>query len=105
VRQPCKSRARVVICNSRYIQRPCLSSFEAKPLAAPIFELASRAPFLDAKRMRIAPGIVQVVLALAASLLIAAKPQDPPMKAVVLRAYGGPEVLKVEELPRPETEG
>lgn len=32
----------------------------------------------------------------------AIQPIKPPMQAVVIRAYGGPEVLKVEAVPRPE---
>jgi NADPH:quinone reductase-like Zn-dependent oxidoreductase len=52
--------------------------------------------------MRIALRLVQIALALAANSLIATESQTSTMKAVVLRGYGGPEVSKLEEVPRPE---
>ena len=52
--------------------------------------------------MRIALRFVQVALALVTSASIAAEPTNKPMKAVVLRGYGGPEVSKLEDVPRPE---
>jgi NADPH:quinone reductase-like Zn-dependent oxidoreductase len=66
------------------------------------FELASPAPLLDAGAMRTGLRFVQVALALAATSSIAADSQTSPMKAVVLRGYGGPEVAKLEEMARPE---
>jgi NADPH:quinone reductase-like Zn-dependent oxidoreductase len=47
----------------------------------------------------------RLILILLASWAISsawAKPQNAMMKAVVLRAYGGPEGLKLEDVPRPE---
>ncbi len=35
-------------------------------------------------------------------MALAAEPSKPTMAAVVMHAYGGPEVLKVEQMPRPE---
>src|SRR6266513_1853637 len=32
----------------------------------------------------------------------APQPEKPTMKAVIMHAYGGPEVLKLEDVPRPE---
>ncbi|MFL6518611.1 MAG: NADP-dependent oxidoreductase [Chthoniobacterales bacterium] len=52
--------------------------------------------------MRTGLGFVQFALALAATSSIAADAQTSPMKAVVLRGYGGPEVSKLEDVPRPE---
>lgn len=66
------------------------------------FELASRASLPDAGAMRTALCFVQVAVIFAAASSIAAESQTPPMKAVVLRGYGGPEVAKLEEVPRPE---
>jgi len=66
------------------------------------FELASPASLLDAGTMRTAFCFVQFALALAATSSIAADSQTSTMKAVVLRGYGGPEVAKLEEVPRPE---
>jgi NADPH:quinone reductase-like Zn-dependent oxidoreductase len=52
--------------------------------------------------MRIHLRFAQIALVLAASSSIAEEPQNQPMKAVVLRGYGGPEVSKLEDVPRPE---
>lgn len=62
------------------------------------FELASRASLPDAGAMRTALCFVQVAVIFAAASSIAAESQTPPMKAVVLRGYGGPEVAKLEEV-------
>src|SRR3981081_1578808 len=45
------------------------------------------------------------LVVLAGTLILfarAAQPEKATMKAVVLRSYGGPEVAKLEEVPRPE---
>ena len=52
--------------------------------------------------MRTALCFVRIALAWAATSSIAAESPTPTMKAVVLRGYGGPEVSKLEEMPRPE---
>ena len=52
--------------------------------------------------MRTALRFVQIAVALAATSSVTAQSQNSTMKAVVLRAYGSPEVLKLEDLPRPE---
>jgi NADPH:quinone reductase-like Zn-dependent oxidoreductase len=45
--------------------------------------------------------IILVAMALFAASLFAQSP-SPTMKAIVIHAYGGPEVLKYEDVPRPE---
>jgi NADPH:quinone reductase-like Zn-dependent oxidoreductase len=45
---------------------------------------------------------VGLTLFVFASALTAAEPQKPTMKAVVAHEYGAPEVLKYEDVPRPE---
>ncbi len=45
-------------------------------------------------------GIAGVVMLIGTALF--AQPGDPTMKAIMVRAYGDPEVLKLEEVPRPE---
>ncbi|HEX4629353.1 MAG TPA: NADP-dependent oxidoreductase [Chthoniobacterales bacterium] len=52
--------------------------------------------------MRTAFCFIQLALALAVTSSITAESEAPTMKAVVLRSYGGPEVAKLEDVPRPE---
>jgi NADPH:quinone reductase-like Zn-dependent oxidoreductase len=52
--------------------------------------------------VRTALCFVRIALAWVATSSIAAESQTSTMKAVVLRGYGGAEVSKVEEVPRPE---
>ena len=52
--------------------------------------------------MRTALCFVQVTLAFAATSSMAAESPTSTMKAVVLRGYGGAEVSRLEEVPRPE---
>src|SRR6516164_8310307 len=47
------------------------------------------------------PAFVLVFITYSLNLAFAQKPQ-PMMKAVVVNEYGGPEVLKYQDLPRPE---
>jgi NADPH:quinone reductase-like Zn-dependent oxidoreductase len=79
-----------------------LVKFGSEAVDPLIFELASRASLLDAEGMRIGLRFVQIALAWVATSSIAAEPLKATMKAVVLRGYGGPEVSKLEEVPRPE---
>lgn len=53
--------------------------------------------------MRISIGIMLGITTLAFPPCYAAtESPEPTMKAVIVRAYGGPEVLKLEDVPRPE---
>ena len=47
------------------------------------------------------PAFVLVVITCSLNLAFAQKPQ-PMMKAVVVNEYGGPEVLKYQDAPKPE---
>jgi hypothetical protein len=52
--------------------------------------------------MRTAFCFVPIALAWVATSSITAESQTSTMKAVVLRGYGGPELSKLEDVPRPE---
>src|SRR5438445_4782245 len=66
-----------------------------------IFSLACSLIGEDAKRMRILRALTVIgVTVVAVSSVRAAT--GPLMKAAVLQQYGGPEVLKLQEVPRPE---
>src|SRR5438309_4021470 len=69
--------------------------------AQEIFSLACSLIGEDAKRMRILRAITVIgVTVVAVSSVRAAT--GPLMKAAVLQHYGGPEVLKLQEVSRPE---
>src|SRR5947207_6427907 len=46
--------------------------------------------------------IVVLTFLITSSYQATTQPDQPLMKAVVIHAYGGPEVLKLEDVPRPE---
>jgi NADPH:quinone reductase-like Zn-dependent oxidoreductase len=92
------ARGHVTVVTSRGL----VVKVQSERPASPIFTLASRSSLLDPKEVRIALRFVQVSLALVASASLAAEPTNKLMKAVVLRGYGGPEVSKLEDVPRPE---
>lgn len=52
--------------------------------------------------MRVLKCPIPIVLVAVAVSSLAGQSANPTMKAVVLRAYGGPEVARLEEVPRPE---
>src|SRR5215468_10296895 len=52
--------------------------------------------------MKLFSFVPLVALAISTALHAASQSDKPLMKAVVMHAYGGPEVLKVEDVPRPE---
>jgi hypothetical protein len=55
--------------------------------------------------MRIARELTLLAALVASPILLAiptAQSVTPTMKAVVIHEYGGPEVLKYEDIPRPE---
>lgn len=52
--------------------------------------------------MRIAQDLIRIVFLSAAISSLEAQTANPTMKAVVLRDYGGPEVARLDEIPRPE---
>jgi NADPH:quinone reductase-like Zn-dependent oxidoreductase len=79
-----------------------LVKFRSEPARIAHFELASPASLLDAGAMRSGLYFIRIAVALAATSSIAAESETSSMKAVVLRGYGGPEVSKLEEVPRPE---
>src|SRR5438093_6019858 len=52
--------------------------------------------------MRASTAVLQYVLAIAFVTTSSARAAEPPMKAIVIHEYGGPEVLKYEDVPRPD---
>ena len=52
--------------------------------------------------MRTLRLILQSVFAIAFAATLFAQNVNPTMKAIVIHEYGGPEVLKYEDVPRPE---
>src|ERR1700736_2488846 len=54
--------------------------------------------------MRTSHALATIVLVIFGiqSVQAATEPEKPLMKAVVIHAYGGPEVLKLENVPRPD---
>jgi len=52
--------------------------------------------------MRTLTLVLQCVLAVAFAVTPFAQSAEPTMKAIVIHEYGGPEVLKYEDVPRPE---
>src|SRR5256884_3972805 len=52
--------------------------------------------------MRASKAVLQYVFAIAFATTSSARAAEPPMKAIVIHEYGGPEVLKFEDVPRPE---
>jgi NADPH:quinone reductase-like Zn-dependent oxidoreductase len=52
--------------------------------------------------MRTLTLVLQCVLAVAFAVTPFAQSAEPAMKAIVIHEYGGPEVLKYEDVPRPE---
>ena len=69
------------------------------------FSLAESGAARDAERMRLTKSLSIIGGLLAGAILpaqAATSSQNATMKAVVLRAYGEPEMLKLEEMPRPE---
>jgi alcohol dehydrogenase-like protein len=68
-----------------------------------LFGLAGTHVSVQVKRIRILNGLISgaaVFLALI-PLVVLAEATKPTMKAIVVHEYGGPEVLKYEDLPRP----
>ena len=47
-------------------------------------------------------AVLQYVFAIAFATTSSARAAEPPMKAIVIHEYGGPEVLKYEDVPRPD---
>src|SRR5947208_6392824 len=66
-----------------------------------IFSLALNRRAGEAGRMRILRPLTVIAFAAVAVFSVHAA-TGPLMKAVVLREYGGPETLKLQEVPRPE---
>src|SRR6266508_555459 len=52
--------------------------------------------------MRASTAVLQYVFAIAFATTSSARAAEPPMKAIVVHEYGGPEVLKYEDAPRPD---
>src|SRR6058998_2636001 len=52
--------------------------------------------------MRASTAVLQYVFAIAFVTTSSARAAEQPMKAIVIHEYGGPEVLKYEDVPRPE---
>jgi NADPH:quinone reductase-like Zn-dependent oxidoreductase len=52
--------------------------------------------------MRTSTAVLQYVFAIAFATTSSPRAAEPPMKAIVIHEYGGPEVLKYEDVPRPE---
>src|SRR5436189_4561782 len=52
--------------------------------------------------MRASTAVLQYVFAIAFVTTSSARAAEQPMKAIVVHAYGGPEVLKYEDVPRPD---
>src|SRR5213076_1899141 len=52
--------------------------------------------------MRASTAVLQYVFAIAFATTSSARAAEPPMKAIVIHEYGGPEVLKYEDVPRPD---
>src|SRR5216117_4571794 len=52
--------------------------------------------------MRASTAVLQYVFAIAFATTSSARAAEPPMKAIVIHEYGGPDVLKYEDVPRPE---
>src|SRR5438067_10401331 len=52
--------------------------------------------------MRASKAVLQYVFAIAFATTSSARAAEPPMKAIVIHEYGGPEVLKYEDVPRPQ---
>src|SRR5213596_1675558 len=52
--------------------------------------------------MRASMAVLQYVFAIAFATTSSARAAEPPMKAIVIHEYGGPEVLKYEDVPRPD---
>src|SRR5881628_56971 len=52
--------------------------------------------------MRASTAVLQYVFAIAFVTTSSARAAEQPMKAMVIHQYGGPEVLKYEDVPRPE---
>src|SRR5947208_2512567 len=67
-----------------------------------IFSLALNRRAGEAGRMRILRPLTVIAFA-AVAVFSTRAATEPLMKAVVLREYGGPEALKLQEVPRPET--
>src|SRR6266516_55103 len=55
-------------------------------------------PMRIARQLTLIAGIMAAAISLGVSL---AQPAKPPMKAIVVHEYGGPEVLKYQDAPRP----
>jgi NADPH:quinone reductase-like Zn-dependent oxidoreductase len=69
------------------------------------FRSRSAAVKEDAGQMRISQSLAVIFILAAFAILpcqAAAQAEKPVMKAVVIHAYGGPEMLKLEDVPRPE---
>src|SRR5207249_11237159 len=52
--------------------------------------------------MRASTAVLQYVFAIAFVTTSSARAAEQPMKAIVIHEYGGPEVLKYEDVPRPD---
>jgi hypothetical protein len=71
-------------------------------IAGLVFAVVRHHVMLPCRRMRDLKRVLHYAFPIALAVTSLAQTTKPMMKAIVIHEYGGPEVLKYEDVPRPE---